>query len=59
MRLFWVLVTVWLLIGVLAAWQRNDFTSASVNCSGAGTIVVTAVFGPANYLGANPKLTCH
>ncbi len=59
MRLFWVLVAVWLLIGVLAAWQRNDFTSSSADCSGAGTIVVTALFGPANYLGADPKLTCH
>ncbi len=59
MRLFLVLVAVWLLIGVLAAWQRNDFTSSSVDCSGVGTIVATTVFGPANYLGADPKLTCH
>ncbi len=59
MRLFLVLVAVWLLIGVLAAWERNDFTSSSADCSGVGTIMVTAVFGPANYLGADPKLTCH
>lgn len=59
MRLFWVLVVVWLLIGLLAAWQRHDFTSSSADCSGAGTIVATAVFGPANYFGADPKLSCH
>jgi hypothetical protein len=32
---------------------------ASANCSGAGTIVVTILFGPVNYFGANPKLSCH
>jgi hypothetical protein len=24
-----------------------------------GTILVTIAFGPVNYLGGNPKLTCH
>jgi hypothetical protein len=24
-----------------------------------GTILVTIVFGPVNYLGGNPKLTCN
>ena len=59
MRWVWVLLFAWLLIGALAAVQRNYFTAASANCSGAGTITVTILFGPANYLGANPKLTCH
>jgi hypothetical protein len=59
MRVFWAVVTVWLLIGVLAAGQRNYYTSASVDCSGVGTIVVTMLFGPINYLGGNPKLTCN
>lgn len=59
MRLFWTVLFVWLLIGALAAVQRHDFTSSSMNCSGAGTIVVTVIFGPVNYLGGNPKLTCH
>ena len=58
MRLFLVVLFVWLLIGAMAAGQRHDFTSASVNCSGAGTIVVTIIFGPINYFGGNPKLTC-
>jgi hypothetical protein len=34
------------------------FTSASLTCDGAGTIAVTIVAGPLNYVGANPKLTC-
>jgi hypothetical protein len=69
MRLAWVLIFVWLLIGALAAGQRHYYTTASADCSGAGTITVTILFGPANYLtilfgpanyfGANPKLTCH
>jgi carbon starvation protein CstA len=59
MRLFWVLIVIWLLIGVVAAGQRHDYTTSSVDCAGAGTIVVTILFGPVNYLGGNPKLTCH
>jgi hypothetical protein len=58
MRLFWVIVFMWLLIGALAAVQRHYFTSSSLTCDGAGTIAVTIVAGPLNYLGANPKLTC-
>ena len=59
MRVFWVVLAVWLLIGALAAWQRDYYTSASANCAGVGTIAVTILFGPINYLGGNPKLTCH
>jgi len=58
MRVFLVVLAVWLLIGALAAWQRNYFTESSANCSGVGTILVTIAFGPVNYFGANPKLTC-
>ena len=58
MRVFLVVLSVWLLIGALAAWQRNYFTASSANCAGVGTIVVTIAFGPVNYFGANPKLTC-
>ena len=58
MRLFLVVLSVWLLIGALAAWQRNYYTAASANCAGVGTILVTIAFGPVNYFGANPKLTC-
>lgn len=59
MRLFWVLIAIWLILGAVAAGQRHYYTTASVDCAGAGTIAVTILFGPANYLGASPKLTCH
>jgi membrane protein YdbS with pleckstrin-like domain len=59
MRLFWVLLFVWLLIGAAAAAQRHYFTTSSMNCAGAGTITATILFGPVNYLGADPKFTCH
>jgi hypothetical protein len=59
MRLASVLILVWLLIGAVAAGQRHYYTTSSADCAGAGTIAVTLLFGPANYLGGNPKLTCH
>ena len=58
MRVFLVVLSVWLLIGGLAAWQRHYFTASSANCSGVGTILVTIAFGPVNYFGGKPKLTC-
>lgn len=50
------LVFIWLLIGVVAAAQRDYFGNSPQNCAGAGTIIVTAIAGPLNYLGANPKV---
>jgi len=58
-RVFWIVLVVWLAIGALAAGQRNYYSSSSANCSGVGTILVTILFGPVNYLGGNPKLTCN
>ena len=59
MRVFLVVLVIWLLIGALAAWQRGYYTESSMTCAGVGTIVVTIAFGPLNYLGGNPKLTCN
>jgi len=59
MRVFLVVLLVWLLIGALAAWQRHYYAASSATCAGAGTILVTIVFGPINYFGGNPKLTCN
>jgi hypothetical protein len=56
-RLLSLLVLVWLVIGVIAAVQRDYFSSASTNCAGVGTIALTIVAGPLNYLGVNPKVT--
>lgn len=52
-----VIVVIWLLIGLIAAWQRSYF-EGQVNdeCQRASTIAVTVIAGPLNYLGANPKV---
>lgn len=52
------LVLIWLLIGALAAGQRGYFNSGEANCAKAGTIAVTVVAGPLNYMGVNPKIRC-
>ena len=57
-RIIALLVIVWLLIGVLAAWQRDYFSGSDTNCAKVGTIAVTILAGPLNYVGANPKIDC-
>jgi hypothetical protein len=52
-----VIVLVWLLIGVVAAYQRGYFSSSETNCATAGSIALTVVVGPLNYTGVNPKVT--
>jgi len=58
MRLLTALVVIWLIIGALAAGQRDYFKQDEVNCASAGTIALTILAGPLNYLGANPKVKC-
>ena len=58
MRIGAIIVVIWLLIGVVAVAQRGYFSGSDTNCAKAGTIVVTVVAGPLNYLGANPKVNC-
>ena len=53
-----LLVVIWLVIGVIAAAQRNYFSSSNVKCAKLGTIAVTIVAGPLNYAGVNPKVKC-
>jgi len=53
-----ILVVVWLLIGLAAAAQRNYFAGSDATCAKVGTILVTIVVGPLNYVGANPKIDC-
>jgi hypothetical protein len=55
--IFGVVVLVWLLIGVLAAYQRDYFQGGETSCATAGTIALTVVVGPLNYAGVNPKVT--
>jgi len=59
MRFVSVLVIIWLIIGGVAAGQRHYFSGANANCAKVGTIAVTIVAGPLNYIGVNPKIKCN
>ena len=55
-----VIVVVWLLIGVLATYQRGYFKgNGDVSCRKTGDIALTVLAGPLNYAGVNPKVNCH
>lgn len=56
MKIVSVLFVVWLVIGALAALQRGYFSDEKTNCAEVGTIAVTTVAGPLNYVGLNPKI---
>lgn len=58
MRIGTLLLVVWLIIGAVAAGQRNYYSGSSANCAKAGTITVTILAGPLNYVGVNPKIEC-
>jgi hypothetical protein len=59
MRIGTALLVIWLVIGVIAAMQRNYFSGSDANCAKLGTIAVTIVAGPLNYAGINPKIKCN
>jgi hypothetical protein len=52
-----IVIVVWLIIGAIAAGQRGYFGSANT-CAKAGTVIVTIIAGPLNYIGVNPKIHC-
>jgi hypothetical protein len=52
-----VLLTIWLVIGGIAAGQRGDYTG-TMGCSRASTIAVTILAGPLNYTGVDPDISC-
>jgi hypothetical protein len=55
-----LIVVVWLLIGVLAAFQRGYFSNdRDVNCKTGSDTALTIVAGPLNYMGVNPKVKCN
>ncbi len=58
MRLGAALLVIWLVIGVIAAAQRNYFSGSNTNCAKASSTVLTIVAGPLNYIGVNPKVKC-
>ena len=52
------ILIIWLVIGGFAAGQRGDYKEA-FTCSGAATAATTILAGPLNYVGVNPKISCH
>jgi hypothetical protein len=58
MRIGTIVIIVWLVIGAIAAGQRNYYDNSNPNCARAGTIILTVIAGPLNYLGVNPKVSC-
>lgn len=58
MRFGSVILVIWLIIGLIATAQRNYFND-KVSCATAGTVIVTILAGPLNFVGVNPKVSCH
>jgi hypothetical protein len=56
MRIASLLLVLWLIIGAIAAGQRHYYSGSTANCAKAGTIAVTVLAGPLNYVGVNPKI---
>jgi hypothetical protein len=59
MRAGTVILVIWFIIGAIAAGQRGYYGHSAPSCSNGGTIIVTILAGPLNYIGANPKVSCH
>jgi hypothetical protein len=53
-----VLLLIWLIIGAIAAGQRGYYSGPVSSCTAGGTIAVTILAGPLNYMGVNPKVNC-
>jgi len=52
------LLVIWLIIGAIAGGQRGYYSGSISSCTQAGTIAVTILAGPLNYMGVNPKVNC-
>ena len=55
MRIGSAILVIWLLIGLLAAYQR-DYFDDEPNCRKIGTTALAVVAGPLNYVGLNPRI---
>ena len=54
-----IIIVIWLILGAVAAGQRGYFKdSGDTSCAEAGTVLVTVVAGPLNWMGINPKIKC-
>ena len=59
MRAGGVVLVIWLIIRAIAAGQSGYYGSSSESCAHAGTVIATLAAGPLNYVGVNPKVSCH
>ena len=54
-----VIILIWLILGGVAAYERGYFRdNGDASCAEAGTVIVTVVAGPLNWMGVNPKIKC-
>ncbi|XVV10667.1 hypothetical protein ACQP2X_38370 [Actinoplanes sp. CA-131856] len=54
-----LIVILWLVLGGVAAYERGYFKdTGDTSCAEFGTIVVTTLAGPLNWMGVNPKIKC-
>jgi hypothetical protein len=58
MKIGSLILIIWLIIGAVAAGQRHYFNGSVNSCVKVGTIALTIVAGPLNYVGVNPKISC-
>ena len=54
-----IVLVLWLIVGAVAGAQRHYYNNADPSCSRVGNIALTIVAGPLNYVGLNPKVSCH
>lgn len=54
-----LIVLLWLVLGGVAAYERGYFKdTGDTSCAEAGTVMVTVIAGPLNWMGVNPKIKC-
>lgn len=58
MKIGAVIIVIWLVVGVIAAVQRDYFSNSQTSCAEVADTAVTIVAGPLNYFGVNPKVNC-
>jgi hypothetical protein len=51
-----LLLVVWFVIGALAGFQRHYYSGSDANCAKAGTVALTVLAGPLNYVGLKTKI---
>jgi hypothetical protein len=59
MKIGAIVLVVWLVIGGIAALQRDYFSNSKTSCAEVGDTAITIIAGPLNYVGVNPKVKCN